>query len=215
MKLVIVTGASHGLGIYIAQAFHDTGWEVVGTGRSVKSSNLGDSIRYERFDASDAVSSRKFFNDIKNDLSKAEVCLVNNAGAYTSGSVSETSVEDYRNQMDSNYFSAVNMTKGLLDVVDKARVINVISKSALSAHANNSAYGSAKSAEMHFFQSLQVELGSDKYVITNLYPSYIASHGENDVPAIDPNDLSKFVLELAESKRSYYLSDIVLLPAKQ
>ncbi len=74
-----------------------------------------------------------------------------------------------------------------------------------------SAYGAAKAAEMHFFQSLQEEYPPEQYQITNLYPSDIASHGPNP-KAIDPYDLARFTRELAANDNSYYLRDASIYP---
>jgi len=114
--------------------------------------------------------------------------------------------------MQSIYFSAVFMTRGLASVLPAARIINIISSSALAAHKNNSAYGAAKAAEMHFFQSLQEEYSPGQYQITNLYPKSIASHGP-DPKAIDPADLARFVREQAENTTTYYLRDVTIYPS--
>jgi len=113
--------------------------------------------------------------------------------------------------MQSCYFSAVYMTRGLALVTSKARIINIISSSALAAHKNNAAYGAAKAAEMHFFQSLQHEFKPERYQITNLYPSDIASQGPAP-NAIKPDDLAQFVRAQAETAASYYLRDATLYP---
>lgn len=99
-------------------------------------------------------------------------------------------------------------------MVAEAKIINVISSSALTSHKNNSAYGAAKAAEMHFFQALQREFGPAQYQITNLYPSDIASQGPNP-NAIDPAELSRFVRELAEYKGTYYMRDVTMYPTFQ
>ncbi len=210
MKTVVITGASQGLGLHIAASFAANGWKVIGTGRSERPSELDSAVEYRQFSASSAADSAAFWESIKDGL-QAEVCLVNNAGGYVSGGLLETSAEDFDKQMQSTYFSAVYMTRGLAGVVPKARIINVISTSALAAHANNSAYGAAKAAEMHFFQALQKEFETSKYQITNLYPSYIDSHGDNP-KAISATDLADFIVSQADSDASYYLPDVTLRP---
>jgi 3-oxoacyl-[acyl-carrier protein] reductase len=212
MKTAIVTGASQGLGNYIANTFSGAGWKVIGIGRSGRPNTLESAIQYEQFDASDSDVCTAFFEKHKSELSKDEVCLVNNAGSYVSGGIVETLAEEYRRQMDSNYFSAVNMTKGLVGTVSKAKIINVVSAGALTSYAKQSAYGAAKAAERHFFQSIQKELDRNKYQITNLYPGDIASHGPSEVAAIDPKDLANLITEIAESKRTYVITDVTLYP---
>ncbi len=212
MKTAIVTGASQGLGQVIASTFAGNGWQVIGTGRSPRPDVLDGSIRYEQFDASDPKACAGFWEHLKDGLEGSEVCLVNNAGGYTYGSLLEAQPEDYQNQMQSNYFAGVYMTQSLAAVVPSARIINIVSTSALTPNSGESAYGAAKAAVMYFFRSLQKEFAPDKYRITNLYPSDIASHGANS-EAIDPTDLAAFVLEQAENKTSYYITDVTLYPS--
>lgn len=212
MKTAVVTGVSQGLGLVIADVLSKNGWQVVGTGRSERPAELASSIQYHQFDASDAKACTDFWQQLAKEVSD-DTCLVNNAGSYVSGGLLDTKPEDYEKQMLGNYFTGVYMTRGLAEVVPRARIINIVSNSALAAHPSNSAYGAAKAAAMHFFQSLQKEFGADKYRITNLYPSDIASHGSNP-DAIDPTDLATFVLQQANNQTSYYITDVTLYPAK-
>ena len=210
MKTVIITGASQGLGLVVANRFAEKGWKVIGTGRSDRPSELASTVGYEQFDASNAKENESFWQRIKGDLD-GDVCLVNNAGSYVSGGLLETSSDDYEKQIKSVYFTAVHTTRELAKAVTKARIINVISSSALAAHSENSAYGAAKAAETHFFQSLQLEFKPSKYQITNLYPSSINSHGEG-AGSIEPVDLADFIVEQADTNTSYYLRDVTLYP---
>jgi NAD(P)-dependent dehydrogenase (short-subunit alcohol dehydrogenase family) len=210
-KIAVITGTSQGLGLVLAQVFAANGWKVVGTGRSSQPAEFPAAAIYQQFDAGNATACESFWEFLKDNHSGGEICLVNNAGGYVGGSLLETSAEDYEQQMRSIYFSAVYMTRGLALVSPKARIINVISSSALAAHKNNSAYGAAKAAEMHFFQALQLEFKPDQYQITNLYPSDIASHGPNP-KAIDPQDLAAYIRNLAESQDSIYVRDVTMYP---
>lgn len=211
-KIVVITGASGGLGKALCKDFIKNGWQVIGMGRSDRSADLPAGVEYKQFDASDAAATQSFWEQIKKDHPSAEICLVNNAGGYVSGGLTATSPEDYANQMQSCYFSAVYMTRSLALAFAKARIINIISSSALAAHKNNSAYGAAKAAEMHFFQSLQQEFTPAEYRITNLYPYNIASHGPA-ANAMTPEDLAAFVREQAHNNSSLYLTDVTIHPA--
>lgn len=212
-KIVVITGASGGLGKSLVKEFASKGWQVVGTGRSEQPADLPEGATYKQFDASDANAAESFWQELKQANPEAEICLVNNAGGYVSGGLTETKAEDYDMQMKSSYFTAVYMTRGLAVNFPKARIINIISSSALAAHKDNSAYGAAKAATMHFFQSLQEEFASEQYQITNLYPFNIASHGPVD-DAMTPENLSAFVSEQAENGKTYYLRDVTIYPRK-
>lgn len=212
-NVVVITGASRGLGLYLVKAFAAKGWRVIGTGRSEKPDDFPDTASYEQFDASDAAACASFWKTVGDNYLGATLCLVNNAGGYVSGNIRDMKPEDYEQQMKSIYFSAVYMTHGLVATIANARIINIISSSALAVHKNNSAYGAAKAAEMHFFQSLQQECRPEQYQITNLYPSDIATHGPNPT-AMSAEDLAHFVLELAESQTTLYLRDVTIYPRK-
>lgn len=211
MKAVIVTGVSRGLGKIVAETFISSGWQVIGTGRSGRPDDLDSSIDYKQFDASDAAATADFWQNL--NLS-GEVCLVNNAGGFAGGKLVEVGPEDYQKQMQSNYFAGVNMTQGLVKNVAKARIINVNSAVALAPQPGIGSYGAAKAAAKQFYQSLQKELTDENYQITNLYPSYIATNGQDPTNAIDPNDLADLILQQAESQASYYLPDITIYPSK-
>lgn len=213
-KIAVVTGTSRGLGVFIAKEFTLSGWQVLGTGRSDRPNDLASEIEYHQFDASDAAAAQAFWGEVASKYKGAEVCLVNNAGGYVGGALVDTNPDAFVRQIESIYLSAVFMTRGLVSQLAKARIINVVSAGALKASKNNSAYGAAKAAEMHFFQSLQAELDPHKYQITNLYPDMIASQG----PApnmIDASELANFIRELAEADKSYYLPDVTISAKRQ
>ena len=210
-RLAVITGASRGLGLVLTKEFAENGWYVVGTGRSAQPAELPEGVVYHQFDASDAAACESFWKQLVQDNPDAEVCLVNNAGGYVSGGLLQTKPEDYDQQMQSCYFSSVYMTRGLALAVPKARIINVVSSSALAASKNNSAYGAAKAAQMHFFQALQQEFDEDTYQITNLYPSDIGTYdGAQDV--IKPEDLAAFIRQQAENQTTYHLRDVTIWP---
>jgi NAD(P)-dependent dehydrogenase (short-subunit alcohol dehydrogenase family) len=211
-KTAVVTGASRGLGLAIAKEFAANGWQVVGTGKSPEPEALPEGVTYRQFDASDVAACELFWKELSENNPDAEICLVNNAGGYASGGLLETKPEDYEQQMRSCYFTSVYMTRGLAQAFANARIVNIVSSSALlDGEKNKSAYGAAKIAQKHFFQSLQQEFEADTYQITNLYPYNIATHGPAE-GAMKPEDLAAFVRQQAENNASYYLRDVTVWP---
>jgi len=209
MKIVVITGASGGLGRVLVEEFAANGWHVVGTGRSERPAEFGSEVTYARFDASNSQECESFWEDISQKYPDAEICLLNNAGGYEKAALRDSNPGSYEKLMDSCYFSSVYMTRALLRHISKACIINVISANALNPEKNHSAYGAAKAAQRHFFQSLQEELDDKQYPITNLYPKDIASHGPNP-KAIDPKDLARLICEQAENETTYYLRDVTI-----
>lgn len=212
VKIAIITGASKGLGFETAKQFAANGWQVVGTGRSERPDVLPESIEYVQFDASISEECKRFWQTTMQKYSSASVCLVNNAGGYLASELVATSSEDIYKMMNTNYFTAVNMTRAMVEVTPTARIINVISSTANMPEAKHTAYGASKAAEKYFFQALQQELKPNKYKITNLYPKSIATHDSTPY-AIDPADLAAFIVDQSQSESSYYLRDVTLFPA--
>ncbi len=208
-KIAVITGVSRGLGLATAREFAAQGWQVVGTGRSERPTELPKDVEYHQFDAGNAADCETFWRQLGSEHPGAEICLVNNAGGYITGGLTELKPEDYEQQMRSCYFSSVFMTRGLALTFSKGKIVNIISTGALRAHKNDSAYSPAKAAQMHFFHALQDELDGAQYQITNLYPRYIGP----DEGSTKPEDLAKFVREQAENERTYYLADVTVLPS--
>lgn len=207
-KVAVITGASQGLGLVLTGEFAKNNWTVIGTGISEKSDGFPGET-YKQFDASDIAACTNFWQELHADYPDTQICLVNNAGGFIGGSLLDTKPEDYMRMIQSCYFAALYMTRGLVTTNDTARIINVISAGALRPAKNNSAYAAAKGAEMHFFQSLQEEFSPRQYRITNLYPNMIATHDDNPA-SIKPIDLASFIREQAENNRSYYLRDVAI-----
>jgi NAD(P)-dependent dehydrogenase (short-subunit alcohol dehydrogenase family) len=211
-RLVIITGASKGLGLVLTRTFAANGWKAVGTGRSEQPSDWPEGAVYRQFDASNAVECESFWEQVHKEYTDAQVCLVNNAGSYVGGGLLDAKPTDFEQQMQGVYFTSVHMTQAMAKQVATARIINIVSSTALQHDPEVLAYGAAKAAQWHFFKTLQEEFQPDKYRITNLYPSYIATHGPNP-DAIDPGDLATFVLQQAELEGTYYLKDVTLYPS--
>lgn len=208
-RLVVVTGATRGLGFITVKEFLKNGWQVVGTGLDERPADFPSEAHYAAFDASDFDACAAFWRETLTNNPGASVCLVNNAGGYAGGDLGSTAPEEYKKQLDMNYFPAVFMTKSLIAAIEEARIITIVSSVALSPKAKNTAYGSSKTAEKYFLQSLQAELDDKKYRLTNIYPNAIATSGPNP-KAITPEELAAFVRDQAELNKSYYIRDAVL-----
>ncbi len=135
-KLVaLVTGASSGIGLGIAQALLDHGYRVVGTSRSISkskelksSSDLvlvdGDAGKKETADKV-AEAAVKHFGRI--DL------LVNNAGIFIAKAFTDYTEDDYNLVMNTNVASFFFMTQQVVPQMQKQKVGHVVNISAVLA----------------------------------------------------------------------------------
>ena len=214
-KNVVITGATRGLGLALVREFVCAGWQTTGVGRSARPEEYPEGADFERFDASDIHACRHFWEKhVKRSEEGADgLALINNAGVYVPGGFLDPPAALFEESIRCNYLSAVNMTRTLFDIVTSARLVNIVSTSALQAKSTNSAYGSAKAGMAQFFRSLQQEFSPEQYRIINVYPGTIRTHGEGpDVDAIEPEDLSMFVRELLAAGPSFYVAEATLMP---
>lgn len=175
-KLVIVTGASGGMGKGIAESLiKDHGCTVLGIARSEEKmkkvvAELGsyaDKFSYKLFDVSVEQNWLDFVTYLNDNNIKPDV-LVNNAGILPKfDKFQHYSVADIEKAMNINFYSAVYSTHALLPLLLKSNepgVINVDSSAALMSLAGTSVYSASKAALKSLTEALREELRGKCYV---------------------------------------------------
>jgi NAD(P)-dependent dehydrogenase (short-subunit alcohol dehydrogenase family) len=99
-KVLVVTGASQGLGEGFVKAYRERGWRVVGNSRTIKPSNDPDYITIPG-DVGDPAIARKVVETAINDFGRVDT-LINNAGIWRPGPIEKISEELYRRVMATN-----------------------------------------------------------------------------------------------------------------
>ena len=92
-KVAIVTGASQGIGAGVADAFRDVGYAVVGTSRSIRSSDDPDYVTV-RGDITEAGTANRVVDETLQRFGRIDT-LVNNAGLFVAKPFTEYSPDDY------------------------------------------------------------------------------------------------------------------------
>ena len=120
-KVVVITGASSGIGEAAAQQFAKKGANIVLVARrkekladvEKKLSKYSIEILVQVCDVSDKEQVKQMSETVIDTFSKIDI-LVNNAGFVIYGKVEELSIEDIESQMQTNYFGMINCTKHFL-----------------------------------------------------------------------------------------------------
>lgn len=126
-KRILITGATDGIGLETAKSLKEDGHEVIVHGRnSDKLKKVADELGVKTFraDFSNLNEVKDFANQILENYSEIDV-LINNAGVFKTSSPVTSDGYDVRYVV--NTFSPYLLTKALLPVMKKGRVINLSS----------------------------------------------------------------------------------------
>src|SRR5262245_20696362 len=114
-RVVLVTGASSGIGEACAEYLAKRGFRVYGTSRR-ESTRQGFSML--RMDVTDDASVALGIAAILEREGRLDV-VVNNAGIAIAGAVENTSMEEAREQLDVNFFGALRVSRAVLPAMRK------------------------------------------------------------------------------------------------
>ena len=163
-KVVLVTGASSGIGKAIYNMLVKNGWSVYGTSRKIKSGSIVDlnGGKMIKLDIKDAQSIKDAVSLIKKDTGKLDA-LVNNAGYGIAGAVEDTSYEEMKGQFETNFFGTIQMTNESLPLLreSKGTIINISSVAGVLSIPFQSMYSASKAATEAASEALRMELKSD------------------------------------------------------
>ncbi|WP_314193236.1 SDR family oxidoreductase [uncultured Arthrobacter sp.] len=159
-----ITGAARGMGVDLAKAALDAGHRVVATARDAAkvTAVLGDheNLLALSLDVTDAAASAAAVEAAVGRFGSIDV-LVNNAGNFYAGYFEEISDEQFRKQMETNFFGPLNVTRAILPVMRRQRsghVITITSAAGIIGQEFCAAYAASKFALEGWMESLQYDV---------------------------------------------------------
>lgn len=180
-KIVLVTGASRGIGKAIAQRFADEGHFVIGTATSEKGADaiaeyLSESGGIGRvLDVCSDEDVDKLFEEIDSVYGGINV-LVNNAGITKDGLLMRMKDEDWASVIDTNLTSIYRMSRCAVRGMMKARygrIINITSVVAQMGNAGQTNYAATKAGVEGFSRALAREIGSRGVTVNCVAPGFV------------------------------------------
>ena len=228
-KIVLVTGASRGIGLEVAKLFSKEGYKVIGTSRG--DFNLGDLIG-----DSSAMSvqldlmSKESINDLFEVLKSKDMLpsvLINNAGITKDQLFLRMKDKDWDEVIETNLNGLFRVTKAFIKPMVKnkfGRVINISSVAGLMGNSGQVNYSSSKSAMVGFSRSLAKELGSRNITSNVVAPGFIETDmttflSDDEKIEVSKNipmkrfgtveDVAKCIAFLASDKANYITGQII------
>lgn len=180
-KIVLVTGASRGIGRAIAQRFADEGCFVIGTATSEKGAEaiaeyLSESGGIGRvLDVCDEAAIDQLFEEIDSTYGGINI-LINNAGITKDGLLMRMKDEDWSSVIDTNLSAIYRMSKRAIKAMMKARygrIINITSVVGQMGNAGQTNYAATKAGVEGFSRSLAREIGSRGITVNCIAPGFI------------------------------------------
>jgi len=179
-KVVVITGASSGIGEATAEKFAKKGANLVLVARRKEKleqveKNLSQySVKTLICvcDVSDKEQVKQMSEKVIDTFSKIDI-LVNNAGFVIYGKVEELSIEDIESQMETNYFGTIYCTKSFLPYLLKqnsGHIVNVASVAGSFGVPGIASYCATKFAMLGFSEGLHHELHGTNVGVTVVSP---------------------------------------------
>ncbi|MCF2908069.1 MULTISPECIES: 3-oxoacyl-ACP reductase FabG [Pseudoalteromonas] len=179
-KVVLVTGASRGIGKAIANAMVAQGAKVAGTATSESgaekiSDYLGENGKGYKLNVTDAESIEATLQAIKQDLGDVDV-LVNNAGITRDNLLMRMKDQEWDEILDTNLSSIFRLSKAVLRPMMKkksGRIINIGSVVGTMGNAGQANYAAAKAGVIGFSKSMAREVASRGITVNVIAPGFI------------------------------------------
>ncbi len=162
-KVVLITGASSGIGMHTAKLFQAKNWKVAATMRSLeKGEQLQQIVDIEcfRLDVTDIDSIRSAIDATLEKFGRIDA-VVNNAGYGLLGAFEAASSEQIERQFETNVLGVMNVCREILPHFreqKRGHIVNVASVGGRMTFPASSLYNSTKWAVEGFSESLQFEL---------------------------------------------------------
>ena len=191
-KLVLVTGASRGIGRAISMALGNAGATVIGTATSEEgakniskifsdNSILGKGMKLNVTDNNQITELLKVVSD---EFGSVDI-LINNAGITRDNILVRMKVEEWDDIINTNLSSVFKMSKAVLRGMIKkrsGRIISITSVVGAMGNAGQSNYAAAKAGIMGFTKSLAREVGVRGITVNAIAPGFIETDMTDNLP---------------------------------
>jgi len=233
-KIILVTGASRGIGMSIASELSENGAIVIGTATSKEgASSISNSLSSFKnkgegmvLDVNSSDSIQLLIKSINEKYGEIQI-LVNNAGITQDNLLVRMKDEEWDNVLNTNLTSIYKLSKSVLRSMMKSRYGKIINISSVVGHMGNAGqtnYVASKAGITGFTKSLAQEVGNRGITVNCVAPGFIDTdmtkslsddQKEKLITHIplsrlgDSSDVAKAVLFLASSDADYITGETI------
>lgn len=202
-KVAIITGATSGIGHASARLFAQNGFKVMAVGRNEdelkKLQDDKGSIRIHKADVSDPAQVDRLVSETVESFGQIDV-LVNAAGIIKTGSIADTTLEDWDSMMNINLRSLFYLTQRCVPYLEKTKgnVVNVSSVTGTRAFPNVLAYCVSKAGTDQLTRCAALELAPKRIRVNAVNPGVVVTNLHKR-GGMNPEDYEKFVANAANT----------------
>lgn len=228
-KNIVITGCTKGIGLAVALAFAQKGFNIVGCARNqtdldnLNAALLKINSQSQNLlmvcDVSNEAALTTFAQAVAITYKQVDV-LVNNAGVFLPGTIADEPIGRLENMLTTNVLSAYKITKLLLPAMitlNSAHIFNICSIASLQAYNNGGSYTISKFALLGFSKQLRHELKTTGVKVTAIMPGATKTNSweGTDLPDerfIKPEDIAKTICSVLELSNYTDVEEIVVRP---
>ena len=240
-KIVLITGATSGIGLACARKFAENGDKLILTGRNEQRLSeirkeleaKGANVLTLVFDVRDREKATKCIEELPAKWQAVDV-LVNNAGlALGLEPEYEGNYDDWETMIDTNIKGLLTMTRLVVPGMvarNRGHIINVGSVAGDAAYAGCNVYCATKAAVKALSDGLRIDVANTAIRVTNLKPGLVETnfsnvrfHGDNDraatvykgIKPLTGDDIADVAVFAANAPEHVQIAEVLILATHQ
>lgn len=239
-RIALITGASSGIGKATAEAFADSGIDLILCGRRQErldeiEKNLSEKVKVTTllFDVRDKGAVIAMIGSLPDEWKNIDI-LVNNAGnAHGMGPIDEGDTDDWDAMIDGNVKGLLYVSKAVIPLMlehGKGHIVNIGSIAGKQTYANGVVYCASKAAVEVISEGMRLELTQHGIKTTNVAPGAVETEfslvrfkgdearAEKIYQGFDPlqaSDIADAILYAVNAPSRVTIADITILAGAQ
>jgi len=239
-RIALITGATSGIGKATAEAFADSGIDLIICGRRQDrldevSKSLSEKVKVTTllFDVRDKGAVLAMIGSLSDEWKNIDI-LVNNAGnAHGMGSLDEGDTDDWDAMIDGNVKGLLYVSKAVIPLMleqGNGHIVNISSIAGKQTYANGAVYCASKAAVEVLSEGMRLELTQHGIKITNVAPGAVETEfslvrfkgdenrAEKVYQGFEPlqaEDIADVILYAVNAPNRVTIADITILAGAQ